>query len=135
LLLSALHLAKLQEAGLVTSSLRFSDDGKSLRHVELQPFDIRLTPEIIADSLDPYSRGRSPGKEQANAGKHVRQPLADHYRPWHTTGCYRCDRVCADRRAPAGPQGPGMNTSAVHAELVRIDQRLTSIEKTLQDIE
>ena len=29
------HLAKLQEAGLVTSSLRFSDDGKSLRHFEL----------------------------------------------------------------------------------------------------
>ena len=47
------HLAKLQEAGLVTSSLRFSDDGKSLRHFELQPFDIRLTPEIIADSIDP----------------------------------------------------------------------------------
>ena len=37
----------------VTSSLRFSDDGKSLRHFELQPFDIRLTPEIIADSIDP----------------------------------------------------------------------------------
>ena len=47
------HLAKLQEAGLVTSSLRFSDDGKSLRHFELEPFDVRLTPEIIAHSLDP----------------------------------------------------------------------------------
>ncbi len=43
---------KLQEAGLVTSSLRFSGDGKSLRHFELQPSDIRLTPEIIADSID-----------------------------------------------------------------------------------
>lgn len=47
------HLARLQEAGLVTSSLRFSDDGKALRHFELEPFDIRLTPEIIAESLDP----------------------------------------------------------------------------------
>jgi DNA-binding transcriptional ArsR family regulator len=47
------HLAKLQEAGLVTSSLRFSADGKSLRHFELEPFDIRLTPEIIAGSIDP----------------------------------------------------------------------------------
>ena len=50
-----MHLAKLQEAGLVTSSLRFSDDGKSLRHFELQPFDIRLTPEIIAGSIEPLT--------------------------------------------------------------------------------
>jgi hypothetical protein len=49
------HLAKRQDAGLVTSGLRFSDDGKSLRHFELQPFDIRLTPEIIADSIDPLT--------------------------------------------------------------------------------
>ena len=46
------HLARLQEAGLVTSSLRFSDDGKALRHFELQPFDIRLTPEVIAESVE-----------------------------------------------------------------------------------
>jgi DNA-binding transcriptional ArsR family regulator len=46
------HLARLQEAGLVTSSLRFSADGKSLRHFELHRFDIRLTPEKIAESID-----------------------------------------------------------------------------------
>ena len=46
------HLARLQEAGLVTSSLRFSDDGKALRHFELRPFDIRLTPETIAESTE-----------------------------------------------------------------------------------
>jgi DNA-binding transcriptional ArsR family regulator len=45
------HLARLQEAGLVTSSLRFSADGKSLRHFELRRFDIRLTPENIAESV------------------------------------------------------------------------------------
>jgi DNA-binding transcriptional ArsR family regulator len=51
------HLARLQEAGLVTSSLRFSDDGKALRHFELQPFDIRLTPEVISESIkSPASR-------------------------------------------------------------------------------
>jgi DNA-binding transcriptional ArsR family regulator len=49
------HLARLQEAGLVTSSLRFSADGKSLRHFELHRFDIRLTPENIAESVDAHS--------------------------------------------------------------------------------
>jgi|HubBroStandDraft_6_1064221.scaffolds.fasta_scaffold115795_2 hypothetical protein len=32
-------------------------------------------------------------------------------------------------------RGKGMNTKAVHVELVRIDDRLTSIEKLLKDIE
>jgi predicted transcriptional regulator len=56
------HLARLQEAGLVTSSLRFSDDGKALRHFELQPFDIRLTPEVIAESVDSLAVPPSPEK-------------------------------------------------------------------------
>jgi hypothetical protein len=34
-----------------------------------------------------------------------------------------------------GLRGRGMNTSALHAELVRIDERLTTIEKLLRDIE
>lgn len=58
------HLARLQEAGLVTSSLRFSDDGKALRHIELLPFDVRLTPETIAETTEapaarpPLEKGR-----------------------------------------------------------------------------
>jgi len=56
------HLAKLQEAGLVTSSLRFSADGKSLRHFELRPFDIRLTPERIATSIELSSPSSSAEK-------------------------------------------------------------------------
>ena len=32
-------------------------------------------------------------------------------------------------------RGKGMNTKAVHVELLRIDERLTSIEKLLKDIE
>jgi hypothetical protein len=32
-------------------------------------------------------------------------------------------------------RGKGMNTKAVHVELLRIDERLTSIEKLLRDIE
>lgn len=48
------HLARLQEAGLVTSSLQFSPDGKSLRVYRLLPFDIRLTPEVIAATTEPF---------------------------------------------------------------------------------
>ena len=47
------HLARLEEAGLVTSSLRFSADGKSLRVYQLLPFDIRLTPEVVAAATEP----------------------------------------------------------------------------------
>lgn len=32
-------------------------------------------------------------------------------------------------------RGKGMNTKAAHVELLRIDERLTSIEKLLKDIE
>jgi hypothetical protein len=32
-------------------------------------------------------------------------------------------------------RGKGMNTKAMHVELLRIDERLTSIEKLLKDIE
>ena len=32
-------------------------------------------------------------------------------------------------------RGQGMTTKAVHVELLRIDERLTSIEKLLRDIE
>ncbi len=56
------HLARLQEAGLVTSSLRFSGDGKALRHFELQPFDIRLTPEAITESVESPAPQPPPGK-------------------------------------------------------------------------
>ena len=34
-----------------------------------------------------------------------------------------------------GLRGKGMNTKAVHVKLLRIDERLTSIEKLLKDIE
>jgi DNA-binding transcriptional ArsR family regulator len=42
-----LHLQKLEEAGLVTSKLELSSDGKALNYFEVVPFDIPLTPEAI----------------------------------------------------------------------------------------
>jgi len=43
-----LHLQKLEEAGLVTSKLELSSDGKALNYFEVAEFDIELTPQAIA---------------------------------------------------------------------------------------
>lgn len=42
-----LHLQKLEEAGLVTSKLELSGDGKALNYFEVVPFDFELTPQAI----------------------------------------------------------------------------------------
>jgi DNA-binding transcriptional ArsR family regulator len=42
-----LHLQKLEEAGLVTSKLELSGDGKALNYFEVVEFDVELTPSAI----------------------------------------------------------------------------------------
>jgi DNA-binding transcriptional ArsR family regulator len=52
------QLQKLQAAGLVTSQLEISDDGKALNYFETVPFQLELTPAAIAraaKSLTPNS--------------------------------------------------------------------------------
>jgi DNA-binding transcriptional ArsR family regulator len=44
-----LHLQKLEAAGLVTSRLELSRDGKALNYFEVSNFDIELTPAAIAE--------------------------------------------------------------------------------------
>jgi predicted transcriptional regulator len=46
-----LHLQKLEEAGLVTSRLEFSHDGKSLNYFEVAGFSLQLTPASIATAV------------------------------------------------------------------------------------
>ena len=46
-----LHLKKLEEAGLVTSQLELSDDGKALNYFEVTEFLIDLTPAAVADAV------------------------------------------------------------------------------------
>ena len=46
-----LHLQKLQDAGLVTSKLELSKDGKALNYFEIVEFDFRLTPAAIAEAV------------------------------------------------------------------------------------
>jgi DNA-binding transcriptional ArsR family regulator len=45
-----LHLQKLEEAGLVTSRLELSRDGKALNYFEVNDFGIALTPTAIAEA-------------------------------------------------------------------------------------
>lgn len=47
-----LHLQKLEEAGLVTSRLELSKDGKALNYFEVNNFAFELTPEAIADAAN-----------------------------------------------------------------------------------
>ncbi len=45
-----LHLQKLQDAGLVTSRLELSQDGKALNYFEVAEFAFHLTPAAVADA-------------------------------------------------------------------------------------
>lgn len=46
-----LHLQKLEEAGLVTSRLELSSDGKALNFFEVTDFAVKLTPAAIAEAV------------------------------------------------------------------------------------
>jgi len=50
-----LHLRKLEDAGLVTSRLELSSDGKALNYFEVAPFEIALTPSSIAEAVETLS--------------------------------------------------------------------------------
>ena len=45
-----LHLQRLEEAGLVTSRLELSQDGKALNYFEIVDFALAVTPDAIAAS-------------------------------------------------------------------------------------
>jgi predicted transcriptional regulator len=47
-----LHLQKLEAAGLVSSKLELSADGKALNYFEVAKFDIGLTPAVIAKAAE-----------------------------------------------------------------------------------
>ena len=43
-----MHLTKLEAAGLVTSRLELSSDGKAMKFYTLVPFALTLTPAVVA---------------------------------------------------------------------------------------
>ena len=47
-----LHLQKLQDAGLVTSKLELSQDGKALNYFEVTEFAVELTPSTITEAAE-----------------------------------------------------------------------------------
>lgn len=50
-----LHLQKLEQAGLVTSKLEISGDGKALNYFEVADFAIELTPAAIVKAVKSLS--------------------------------------------------------------------------------
>jgi predicted transcriptional regulator len=56
-----LHLQKLEEAGLVTSKLELSPDGKALNFFEVADFELPLTPAAIAEAAKTLSSPADPG--------------------------------------------------------------------------
>lgn len=45
-----IHLRKLEQAGLVSSMLELSEDGKSMKFYEVSPFSWNLTPRFVASA-------------------------------------------------------------------------------------
>ena len=45
-----MHLQRLQAAGLVTGRLELSEDGKAMKFFEVNPFVLRLTPELVSEA-------------------------------------------------------------------------------------
>ena len=56
-----LHLQRLEEAGLVTSKLELSHDGKALNFFEVTDFELPLTPAAIAQAAKTLSSPAEPG--------------------------------------------------------------------------
>jgi DNA-binding transcriptional ArsR family regulator len=43
-----MHLQRLEAAGLVTGVLELSDQGKAMKYYDVEPFDLHLSPQLIA---------------------------------------------------------------------------------------
>jgi predicted transcriptional regulator len=54
-----LHLQKLEEAGLVTSKLELSGDGKALNYFEVAKFEFELTPAAIVQAAKTLTKSDS----------------------------------------------------------------------------
>ncbi|MGH3921373.1 MAG: ArsR/SmtB family transcription factor [Pseudonocardiaceae bacterium] len=45
------HLRKLAAAGLIESQMELSEEGQAMRYVQVKPFSLYLTPELIAEAV------------------------------------------------------------------------------------
>ncbi|MEU5342172.1 MULTISPECIES: ArsR family transcriptional regulator [unclassified Streptomyces] len=58
------HLRKLETAGLVTSRLVLSEDGKAMKYYDIVPFSLHLTPEALVAAALSLTTDRSQGDHQ-----------------------------------------------------------------------
>lgn len=47
-----MHLQRLESAGLVTSTLELSEEGKAMRYFEMVPFTVDLSPSAISAAVE-----------------------------------------------------------------------------------
>jgi DNA-binding transcriptional ArsR family regulator len=59
-----MHLDRLEKAGIVTGHLELSEDGKAMKYLELAPFELRLTAEVITEALQASHRDAQETDEQ-----------------------------------------------------------------------
>ncbi|MFC8829554.1 ArsR/SmtB family transcription factor [Streptomyces sp. NPDC057137] len=57
------HLKKLEAAGLVTSRLELSDDGKAMKFYEVNAFAVVLTPQDIVTAVQTLSNQSTQGNQ------------------------------------------------------------------------
>ncbi|QWF78177.1 ArsR/SmtB family transcription factor [Amycolatopsis sp. CA-230715] len=60
------HLRKLEAAGLVSSRMELSDDGKAMKFYEVRPFALHLTPEAVAAAVKTLTK---PGADTRGEGE------------------------------------------------------------------
>ncbi|MCM1567380.1 MAG: winged helix-turn-helix domain-containing protein [Dehalobacter sp.] len=58
-----MHLKRLENAGLVTSKMELSEDGKAMNYYEITPFVLQLSPESIVEAVKTLSIKRPDGTE------------------------------------------------------------------------
>ncbi len=56
-----IHLRKLEQAGLVSSVLELSEDGKSMKFYDVAPFSWNLTPSLIATAAATVTVAKNEG--------------------------------------------------------------------------
>ncbi|WP_421071560.1 ArsR/SmtB family transcription factor [Pelotomaculum propionicicum] len=61
-----MHLKRLENAGLVTSKMELSEDGKAMNYYEITPFVLQLSPEIIVEAVKTLSIKRPDEPESKN---------------------------------------------------------------------
>ena len=58
-----IHLRKLEQAGLVTSELELSEEGKSMKFYDVTPFAWQLTPNLIATAAATLTVAKQEGEK------------------------------------------------------------------------